>query len=147
MSNREFEDFIRHLSDLVPHIRKQMLRTQKNALTMGVISLPQMTILEYLYDRKDCIMSDIAELLLVSMSAATGLADRMIKNGLLKRSHNAKDRRTVIIALTPKGRQMAKSFLSVHRRMIRKVFQKISAQDRRKYLEIVRKVHKNLMTE
>lgn len=144
MSSREFEDFIRHLSGLMPDIRRQMLKTQKNVLTMGVISLPQMTILEYLYDRKSCMMSDISNLLSVSMSATTGLADRMIKNGLLKRSHNTRDRRIVTIALTPKGRQMAKSFVLIHRRMVRKIFEKISVSDRKKYLEIVRKIHKNL---
>ncbi len=80
------------------------------------------------------------------MSAATGLADRMIKNSLLKRARSIKDRRVVKIAITPKGRRVAKSVMQQRYKMIKRMFEKITPSDREKYLQILENVRKGLIT-
>ncbi|MFH0731504.1 MAG: MarR family transcriptional regulator [Candidatus Omnitrophota bacterium] len=144
MSDRELTLFAKSLSCLLPDMMGAFAKAQKNELTKGIISLPQMTILEYLYREKTCIMSDIAKLLCVSMSAATGLTDRMVKNGLLQRSHSTQDRRIVRITITSRGMKVARSVAVQRYKMIKKVFGRISVEDRRKYLQILRKVHEQL---
>jgi len=144
MSDKGLTLFAKRLTRLLPDIISEFTKAQKNELTRGIISLPQMTILEYLYRKKDCIMSDIANLLSISMSAATGLTDRMIKNRLLKRSRSEKDRRVVKITTTSCGRKVAKSVAQQRYKMIKKIFGKISADERKKYLDILAKVHKDL---
>ena len=89
-------------------------------------------------------MSDIANLLSVSMSGVTGLVDRMIKNRLLKRNRSKKDRRIVEITITPRGKKVARSVMQQQYKMIKKMFGKISRDERRKYLNILEKVHKQL---
>lgn len=143
--NKGLDRFAKRLLSIIPDMLRGFTKRQKNELTRGIISLPQLTILEYLQRKNNCIMSDIAELISVSMSAATGLADRMIKNGLLKRSRSGEDRRIVKITITSKGRRVAKSVMQHRAKMIKRMFGKISASDRKKYLKILEKVHKGLV--
>jgi len=144
MADKELTLFAKRLSGILPDMMGEFTKGQKNELTRGIISLPQMTILQYLYRRRSCIMSDIANLLSVSMSGATGLVDRMIKNRLLKRNRSKKDRRIVEITITPRGKKVARSVMQQQYKMIKKMFGKISRDERRKYLNILKKVHKQL---
>lgn len=144
MGAGELDDFAKQLLGMLHDIRREFTKAQKNEITRGIISLPQMTILEYLYKNNACIMSDIAKLLSVSMSAATGLVERMIKNKYLKRSHDLKDRRIVHITITARGKKVAKSFLQMHFKMIKRMFGNVSKKDRIAYLNIVSKIHKSI---
>jgi DNA-binding MarR family transcriptional regulator len=49
-------------------------------------------------------MTRLAEYLDVSLSNATGLADRMIERGLIERTRLEDDRRVVLVGLTPAGK-------------------------------------------
>lgn len=144
MADKELTLFAKRLSGILPDMMGEFTKGQKNDLTRGIISLPQMTILQYLYRRRSCIMSDIANSLSVSMSGATGLVDRMIKNRLLKRNRSKKDRRIVEITITPHGKKVARSVMQQQYKMIKKMFGKISRDERRNYLNILEKVHKQL---
>ena len=60
-----------------------------------------------LVDRRGAIiMSQIADYVNVSMSTATGIVDRLVKNGFLERSRTDSDRRIVMISLTEKARNL-----------------------------------------
>ena len=65
----------------------------------------------------------------------------------MKRSRSIKDRRVVKITITPRGRKVARSVMLQRYKMIKKMFGKISIEERRKYLGILKKVHKGLITE
>lgn len=54
----------------------------------------------------EVIMSKIADNINVSMSTATGIVDRLVKNGYLKRERSEQDRRVVVIKLTDKGKKV-----------------------------------------
>lgn len=51
--------------------------------------------------------ADIARRLLVSAPVVTRLASAMVEAGLIERRGDPKDRRSVLLALTPKGRRRA----------------------------------------
>lgn len=144
MRTGELNEFAKQLLGMLHDIRREFTKAQKNELTRGIISLPQLTILEHLYKNNTRIMSDIAKLLSVSMSAATGLVERMIKNRYLIRSHDLQDRRIVHITITTRGKKIAKSFLQMHFKMIKRMFGNVSKKDRIAYLNIVSKIHKSI---
>lgn len=147
MKKKELTIFAKQIAHILPQILAAFTKRLKNELTKGNISLPQLTILEYLNIKGTCIMSDIAKLISVTMSGATGLTDRMIKNKYLTRMRDRKDRRIVKVRITPKGRKVAR-FIMRHRvNMIENMFVKLSNADRKSYLEILQKVHKNLSTQ
>ena len=99
MKDLKLDNFAQEVASFLPGMMRVFTKTRKNDLTKGIISLPQLSILEYLSTCDKCIMSDVAKLLSVSMSAVTGLTDRMIKNKLITRTRCEKDRRVVFIAI------------------------------------------------
>jgi DNA-binding MarR family transcriptional regulator len=63
--------------------------------------------LMFLERRGEIIMSEIADYVNVSMSTATGIVDRLVKNGYIERNRSDSDRRVVMIRLTEKGKSLA----------------------------------------
>jgi len=58
----------------------------------------------------EVIMSQIADFINAPMSTATGIIDRLVKNGYLKRERGDTDRRVVLIRLTDKGKSLVEEF-------------------------------------
>lgn len=66
-------------------------------------------------------MSRVADVLDVSLSAATGIVDRMEERGLVERTRPAEDRRVVFVQLTESGRQMLEDVEVLQSEMLRSV--------------------------
>ncbi len=78
------------------------------------VSLPRFDALAQLERFPDGLsMSDLSRRLMVSNGAITGLVDRLMAEGLVQRQGDPRDRRSVIVQLTRKGRD---SFLRMARR-------------------------------
>ena len=60
-------------------------------------------------------MTEVAGVAGATRGAATGLVDRLVARGLAERHQDAKNRRTILVKLTPKGRKLE---AEVHRRAI-----------------------------
>lgn len=76
------------------------------ALVRAGISMSHLHVMWMLQRHGDLSMGRLAEMLDVSLSNATGLIDRMEERGLIERVRVPDDRRVVLVALSPHGRQM-----------------------------------------
>ena len=141
MKKLSINKFSQRLLAIMPDIKGAFVARIQKVLTKDVISLPQMVILGFLYKKHSCTMSNIAGILSVSMSAATGLVDRMIKNNFLKRKRSAKDRRIVRIALTPKGKKISRRIMQEQFKLVKQLFGKLTNAERETYLKIIEKIH------
>jgi DNA-binding MarR family transcriptional regulator len=74
-------------------------------LRMG-ISMAQLHVLHLLERHGELAMSRLAETLDVSLSAATGLVDRIEERGFVERIRVPNDRRIVLVRITAAGRQL-----------------------------------------
>ena len=91
-----------------------LLRTAGVVLKLGErffapfgITIPQYNILVILRDQEAGLSQvEISERQLVDRSNMTGLIDRLEKRGLVKRTDHPRDRRTYLVKLTPKGRDL-----------------------------------------
>jgi DNA-binding MarR family transcriptional regulator len=70
------------------------------------ISMTQLHVMHLLERHGELPMSRLAEMLDVSMSAATGLVDRVEERGFVERIRVPEDRRVVLARITDTGRQM-----------------------------------------
>jgi DNA-binding MarR family transcriptional regulator len=70
------------------------------------ISMSQLHVMHMLERHGELPMSRLAEMLDVSLSAATGLVDRIEERGFVERVRVPSDRRIVLVRMTPAGRQM-----------------------------------------
>lgn len=70
-----------------------------------VMSSSQRIVLRSLLSGGPCQVSEVAAMLDVSLSAATGLVDRLVKAKLATRDRDQQDRRVVWVKITPEGEQ------------------------------------------
>ncbi|WP_299024576.1 MarR family transcriptional regulator [uncultured Thermanaerothrix sp.] len=77
------------------------------------LSMPQFNVLMALYYRENCAVSDLSERMEITLAAASQLVDRLVQSGLLERIEDPHDRRSKRLSLTPKGRAMVETGISL----------------------------------
>ena len=141
MSASALHSFSREVVEIMPQIYREFAKREDNDLTTGKISFPQMVALVCV-SKKSCVnMKCIANSLGIKMSSASTLVYRLIREKMLTRRHDEKDRRIVQIRLTPKGNKVINQILRQKQRSIRAVFSVLTEKERRQYLQILKKVY------
>ncbi len=145
MSEILLSEFADKLNEIMPVLLKEFARKQANELYKGKITLPQFLILEFLKREGDSKMVNLARFMQVSTAAMTGMVNRLVKYGYVKRIYDPLDRRTIKIKLTPGGTELLKKINYQRRQMVIKIFGQISAADRKDYLRILMQI-KDILT-
>jgi DNA-binding MarR family transcriptional regulator len=99
----------RLVQDLLSEFNQLAFKDFQGALKRwheGTLSLIHLNVLIHLGAHGSMTMSNLAEMLDVSVASATGIVDRMEKKGVIERRRNDDDRRVVEVDVTEKGRQI-----------------------------------------
>lgn len=134
------KSFAAEIQELMPVFLGAMIRRERNAISQGIITLPQFLGLNFLRANPGAPVKAFAETLGVQLSSASGLLDRLTKLGLLKRTHSTEDRRVVLLTLTPEGEQMVDEIREQKKESIARIFAALSPDERTVYLELMQKV-------
>lgn len=140
----EFADTI---NDILPVIMREFAKRQANELYKGKITLPQFLILEFLSRKGGSIMTNLAHFMNVSTAAMTGIVERLVKYGYVLRVFDPNDRRIIKVRMTVKGLTLVKKINNQRRKMVIRIFGRISEVDRRDYLRILMQIREILGTE
>ena len=141
MPARALKNFSRQVVEIMPQIYREFAKREDNDLTTGKISFPQMVALVCV-SKKSCVnMKCIANSLGIKMSSASTLVDRLIREKMLTRRHDERDRRIVQIRLTPKGSKVIHQILRQKQHSIAEVFSVLTEKERTQYLQILKKVY------
>jgi len=89
------------------------------------ISMAQLHVMHLLDGHGELPMSHLAEMLDVSLSAATGLVDRVEERGFVERIRVPNDRRIVMVRITVAGRQMLDDVEILREGIIRRVLDEL----------------------
>ena len=138
----KLKKFAERISYIHPSLMKAFVSSRPRDITK--ISIPQILILEILLVRGKAIMSELANDLRISTAGATGLADRMVTAGYLKRYRSREDRRLVYVELTAKGKRTIEDIRARRIGLIEDLFKDIPEDERRVYLNVVEKIHQRL---
>lgn len=103
------------------------------------ISLLQMITLCYIQKRNP-LMKDIAEYLLITPPSATSLLNSIISAGLAKRESEKNDRRIVRIKITKKGEEHIKNNYKKISMKIRKNLEVLDKKEQKQLSEILKKI-------
>ncbi|MCM8779432.1 MAG: MarR family transcriptional regulator, partial [Candidatus Omnitrophica bacterium] len=122
-----------------------MAKRQSDALLRGKITLPQFMVLEFLYREKKAIMSEIAKILSVTAPAATGIVDKLVRDGYLFRENDPANRRIILVKLTKKGESLIDKVIRQRKELIKDIFGKLTEKERKDYLNILTKIYKFLL--
>ncbi len=145
MSFSELELFSSEVVAIMPLMVREFAKLEDNDLTRGKISCPQMVALDLVSSRGRAKLSDVSSTLNVQTSSASVLVSRLERQGMLRRRHDADDRRVVWITATPKGRKVVSQIMAQKRRSIRAIFGTLTARERGQYLSVLLKVKQNLL--
>lgn len=138
------DEFGTRIMELLPRLLEEVVRRENNYLARGLITLPQMRVLNYLNHYGACQMHQLASALRLQRPSATGMVDRLVKHGLLERQRSEEDRRAVRVALTAKGKRILHQIYDQRRVGMMRLFGQLSSAERSQYLEILEKLVRQL---
>lgn len=136
--------FATRFQQLMPALLSATVRRERNAVSQGLITLPQFLGLSFLRTHPGAPVNAFAAKLGLQLSSASGLLDRMARIGLLKRTHSQEDRRVVLLNLTPKGEQMVDEITEQKKESVARIFATLTPEERTVYLELMQKAVRNL---
>jgi len=93
-------------------------------------SISQAKALSLFEDGTEFTMTELSNLLKVSLPTATEMVDRLVKAKLATRKRNKSDRRVVMVALSPFGKRIKNEFLQHKRNIIEEVLVKLPEEER-----------------
>src|SRR5437899_487443 len=92
-------------------------------------------VLEVLYHKGELPVCDVQRRILVESSSTTYVVDKLVKRGLVRRRHSGRDRRVVLLALTPAGRRLIQTIFPPHAAAMRRA---VTALPQREQAQAVR---------
>ncbi len=94
------------------------------------LTIPQFhTLLHLSYSGGVCKMSDLARATHQSAASLTGIVDRLLDKQLVERARPDDDRRQVMVAVTPRGRQLLHEVRQARREAVRAALQDVPSLD------------------
>ncbi len=90
------------------------------------LTMPQARVLFTLIEHGERTAGELAEEVSVSPPTITGITDRLVKQGLVERREDPRDRRIVVLCLTDEGRQLTLEIAEKSRVYLGEVFETLS---------------------
>jgi len=140
-------DFGGEVSKMQSVILREVTKKHMLTIVKAGLTFPQITILDFVKEKGACKMGDLADALNMTMSAVTGIVDKMIKLKLVKRERSQKDRRIVSVAFLKKGRDTVRLMNKERRAAINNLFSAFTNAEKMEYLRLVKKMYNDLRKE
>jgi DNA-binding MarR family transcriptional regulator len=91
--------------------------------------------------------AELVDLLLVGKSSISIVLNRMVRDELIKREEHPKDRRQVVLVLTPKGRALWRKISPRYEASVEKIFGALPASHRQRFLDDLKVLHDTFLVE
>lgn len=118
-------------------------KMQKTRKTAHYNSLLDFETLRYIRDHEHPYMKDVAKNFHVTPPAATLLIDNLAKQKLLVRLVDPKDRRSVRVTLTKKGKDLFEKSMTEKAVQFKKIFGVLTPAERTEFASILKKIINN----
>jgi DNA-binding MarR family transcriptional regulator len=121
-------------------MRDKMQKTGNNDYCNSLLDFET---IRYVKDNQHPYMRDVAKHFRVTPPAATLLIDNLVKEKLLARVVDQKDRRSVRITLTKKGKDVFEKSMTQKAGQFKKMFGILTPAERTQFAEILKKIINN----
>jgi DNA-binding MarR family transcriptional regulator len=135
-SSTEIEELAHELTGRFDALTQEFLVPQLSAH----LSRGEAAFLRLLHTEGTSTMTEVSSQLGMALSTATGLVDRLVERRFVERSRPEKDRRTVQVSLTSRGRRAYEALQSDRVRLGVALLERLSAQERQTLIQPFRKV-------
>jgi DNA-binding MarR family transcriptional regulator len=126
----------RLIHEVTWHAQKQAIHTLMRPEI--ALTLPQMVTLFAIHQRGACRMGALAEATQQSGGTITGIVDRLIHEGLVKRVRSNGDRRVVKVALTPAGEERVRRVLDARHKDMDQILARFNDHDLEQFERLLR---------
>ena len=131
------------VAQLMPHIMRGI---QLEFFVKRGVTQTQFLMLAAIRAYARCTMSTLARSLHISLPTASGIVERLVRSGYVRRVPEAEDRRQVIVELTPKAAQFFHEFESVVRRRWEEALLSLEPDELRAFHDVIVKLRERLQT-
>jgi DNA-binding MarR family transcriptional regulator len=101
------------------------------------ITMPQLKTLMVLYCMGRASMGELADALGTGVSTVTGVVDRLVDHGFVMREEDPRDRRVVVVRLTPAGVARGDQLVVAARDRVGRVLAQLSDDDLRRVHDVL----------
>ena len=137
-------DFGREIAKILPAILREITSRHETIFSRSSMAVSHIVVLELLNEKGPSTMSELAKNLNLTMGAATGIVDKMVKSGFVKRERSSEDRRVVNVELLKKGKQVSGEIAKARRELSNKMFSVLTEKEKHEYLRLLKKVYSGL---
>ncbi len=103
--------------------------------------------LMFLDKNKESTMTELVEYINSPMSTATGIIDRLVRNGYIDRGRSETDRRIVVLRLTDAGSQLVINFKNLISSYLKMVIDELTEEEQQFLINIVFKIINKLQSQ
>jgi MarR family transcriptional regulator, organic hydroperoxide resistance regulator len=89
----------------------------------------QIKVLATFTERECYSMTELSQMLSVTMPTMTAMIDRLIQSGLVKRERDERDRRVVLVRLTGDGKKVISNLMDIRKQEIEKVLRTLEHEE------------------
>jgi MarR family 2-MHQ and catechol resistance regulon transcriptional repressor len=108
------------------------------------LTQPQFAVLECLGHLGPMMIGELSRKMLVSGGNMTCVVDNLERDGLVERQHDANDRRSVIVALTDKGRALLEELFPQHAAFIANAVSALTPEEQSQLAQLLKKLGTSL---
>jgi DNA-binding MarR family transcriptional regulator len=101
----------------------------------------------FLDKKREVTMTELVEYINSPMSTATGIVDRLVRNGYVRRDRSETDRRIVVLTLTEEGSQLIGNLKSLISEYVNMVLEELTEEEKQFMFGIVLKILNKLQME
>ena len=134
-------DHIEPLSALIIEFYERLSSWEHDVVRDSGLTLPQMHTLEILGQHPALRMKDLAAKMGVTTGTLTMTVDRLEKRGMVVRTHNETDRRSVLVTLTGAGRSQFAQHHGLHLELTRELSMALTTPELQSLRTILTKVN------
>ncbi len=135
----------RDVSLAVAQLMPQIIRgVQLDFFLKRGVTQTQFLVIAAIHAYGRCCMGTLARSLQASMPTASGIVDRLVRSGYVRRISGAEDRRQVMVELTAKGQAFVRDFQQIIRRRWEEVLASLRPAELAAFHDVVLKLQRQL---
>lgn len=121
-------------------VRRKIHRYYEVKLAQFKITPAQFYVLSALWDKDEIRFKDLSKRLDMDGATLTGVLDRMEKRDFIQRIEDPKDRRSVLVCLTTKSKEIRPQMIELAQDLDAKFKKEVDEEDYNKLLEVLDKL-------
>lgn len=116
-------------------------------LSSRTVTQTQFFVITAIHSNRRCSMRMLAESMHISMPTISGIVDRLVKSGYLRREEDPADRRVVMVELSAKGRLLVEQFQNAAGARWEEILKTFSARELESFHRLIKKLNEGIERE